>query len=88
MSAERPEAMAKDFGPTTPVTVLAELTEVTIEFSGRSQPIRISWEWEEFPSQPRMAKQYAKTHLFGEVKTFITTNLPQFACISIASLSY
>jgi hypothetical protein len=42
MLAERPEAMAKDFGPTTPATVLAELTEVTIEFSGRSQPIRIS----------------------------------------------
>jgi hypothetical protein len=80
--------MAKDFGPTTPTTLLAELTEVTIEFSGRSQPIRISWEWEEFPSQPRMAKQYAKTHPFGEVKTIIIINLPQFACISIASLSY
>jgi hypothetical protein len=71
MLAERPEAMAKDFGPTTPATVLAELTEVTIEFSGRSQPIRISWAREEFPSQPRMAKQHAKTNPFGVVKTLI-----------------
>ena len=63
--------MAKAFGPTTPVAVLAELTEVTVEFTGKSQPIRMSWAWEEFPRQPRMAKQYAKTHSFGEVKTFI-----------------
>jgi hypothetical protein len=68
--------MAKDLGPTTPVTVLPELTEETVEFTGKSQPIRISWEWEEFPSQPRMAKQYAKTHPFGEVKTFIKFTLP------------
>jgi hypothetical protein len=41
MSGERPEAMAKDFGPTTPVTVLAEITESTVEFTGKSQPIKI-----------------------------------------------
>jgi hypothetical protein len=75
--------MAKDFGLTTPTTVLAELTEVTVEFSGKSQPIRISWAREEFTRQPRMAKQYAKTHPFGEVKTFIDLILPQFAYISI-----
>ena len=63
--------MAKDFGPTTPLAVVPELTVVTFEFTGKSQPIRISWAWEEFPRQPRMAKQYAKTHLFRGVKTFI-----------------
>jgi hypothetical protein len=67
--------MAKAFGPTTPVTVLAEFTEPTVEFTGKSQPIRISWAREEFPRQPRMAKQYAKTHPFGEVKTFIALTL-------------
>jgi hypothetical protein len=66
--------MAKDLGPTTPVTVLPELTEETVEFTGKSQPIRISCAREEFPKLPRMAKQYAKTHPFGEVKTFITYN--------------
>ena len=40
MLAERPEAMAKDFGPTTPVAVLPELTEATVEFTGKSQPIK------------------------------------------------
>ena len=70
--AERPVAIAKDLDPTTPVTVLVELTEETVEFTGKSQPIRISWAREEFPSQIRVAKQYAKTHPFGEVKTFIT----------------
>jgi len=40
--AERPEAMAKAFGPTTPVAVVAELTLVRNEFTGKSQPIRIS----------------------------------------------
>jgi ABC-type Mn2+/Zn2+ transport system permease subunit len=40
MLAERPEAMAKDFGPTTPVAVLPELTEETVEFTGKSQPIK------------------------------------------------
>jgi hypothetical protein len=67
--------MAKDFGPTTPVATLAELTEETVEFTGKSQPIRISWAWEEFPSQTRVAKQYAKTHSFGEVITIITLSL-------------
>jgi hypothetical protein len=33
--------MAKDFGPTTPVAVIAEVTESTVEFSGKSQPIKI-----------------------------------------------
>jgi hypothetical protein len=41
MLAERPEAMAKDFGPTTPLAVVPELTVVTVEFSGKSQPIKI-----------------------------------------------
>jgi len=80
--------MAKAFGPTTPVTMLAELTEETVEFTGKSQPIRISCAPDEFPKMPRMAKQYAKTHPFREVKAFITNTLPQFAYISIASLLY
>jgi len=41
MLAERPEAMAKDFGPTTPLAVVPELTVVTVEFCGKSQPIKI-----------------------------------------------
>ena len=38
---ERPEAITKDFGPTTPVAVLPELAEETVEFTGKSQPIKI-----------------------------------------------
>jgi hypothetical protein len=72
---ESPEAMAKAFGPTTPSAFMVEFTVLVIEFVGRSQPIRISWAWEEFPKMPRMAKQYAKTHPFGEVKTFISLTL-------------
>jgi hypothetical protein len=80
--------MAKALGPTTPSAFKLEFTVLVIEFVGRSQPIRISCARDEFPKMPRMAKQYAKTHPFREVKAFITNTLPQFAYISIASLLY
>jgi hypothetical protein len=66
-----PMAMVIAWGPTTPKALVEDSTEFVVEFVGKSQPIRMSWAWEEFPRQPRMAKQYAKTHSFGEVKTFI-----------------
>ena len=83
-----PLAMFMALGPITPKALVEDRTEFVIELVGRSQPIRISWAREEFPKLPRMAKQYAKTHPFGVVKTFIKFILPQFAFISIASLSY
>ena len=69
-----PLAMVMALGPITPKAFVEDRTEFVIELVGRSQPIRISCAREEFPKLPRMAKQYAKTHPFGEVKTFITYN--------------
>ena len=69
-----PLAMVMALGPITPKALVEDRTEFVVELVGKSQPIRISCAREEFPKLPRMAKQYAKTHPFREVKTFITYN--------------
>jgi hypothetical protein len=72
--------MAKDFDPTTPMAVLPEITLVTVEFTGKSQPIKTPCALrDEIPSKSRKANIGKKAFIenrLAHISNFVTDNYP------------